>query len=282
MNRYKLEMDSLTVPESAVENLMERANRHRSTMPRRGMVLAACFAVLCALSVAAVARVSNGWFMALDTSDGPYVSARPELKGTEYSDRNKDIFADFVQEYGGHGELESLEELEDATGLDILQSNLLTLEELDGTVRVPAPVIYSVTGGDQYFDDYLVTAHLSALYFQPLDEGDAPTWWEELLLKNGQTESLGDLIPVRMTFSTKVGEDAPDTSFGMEDQNGDFTFSQHFIESLNVTAEIACDHSDYGVDAFFTVDDVAYWIKIHPNDVQSGMEILYDVLGSLK
>ena len=57
MNRYKMELDHVTVPEGAVESLMERANAPRKkTGWLRPVAAAACLALIVALPVGAVVK----------------------------------------------------------------------------------------------------------------------------------------------------------------------------------------------------------------------------------
>lgn len=279
MSKYQLELGKLTVPERAVEGLEQRLTAPKKKVPRRALTLAACLVVLCCLSMAAVAKEGNTW--RVDTVSGKEngVNAVPQLHGRE----SEQSLSAFIQNYGDRGEMETLEGLEAATGLDILWSDLITQETLDGTRRVPSAVGYSVSGGDEVYEDYLITGHQAGLFFQPLAEGTLPTWWDELLLKNGQTEVLGDLIPVQMVFSTKNGVDASDPRFGVYNNASDFACKQVYIKGLDMVVEIISDYNSEQIHAFFTMDEVAYWIKVSPNDEDvEGEAVLLTLLESLK
>lgn len=137
MNRYNMELDRVTVPESAVDSLMERAAAPRKkTGWLRPMAMAACIVLLCSLSVlAGTVFADEQWLLGSvqDEELGKQFFVEATYGGTVFSEeRLRTWIADAKRGtrvkagtvHSAEYTFDSFEALEKALGVDLLETPL--------------------------------------------------------------------------------------------------------------------------------------------------------------
>lgn len=253
MNRYNMELDRITVPESAVDSLMERAAALRKKAGwLRPMAVAACIVLLCSLSVlAGTVFADEQWRLGTvhDEEMGKQFFVEATYGGTVFSEeRLRTWIAD--AERGTHVKggtvlsaeytFDSFEALEKALDVDLLETPL----------KKVAGCYFEVSLDEE-----------NALYIDVFYRVRRPMEDENIYIE-AYLAPFAD-AKVRML----QGEPAPNANVS--------TFTQ---ERLGITAYLVENQSIDGVSwGYFTKDGIAYKVTVRGSATE-----LKNVLNSLK
>lgn len=279
MNRYKLELDKLTVPERTMEDFIERANRQPIKLLRHGMVLAACLAVLCALSVAAVARAYSGWYVGevtrFDTEE--YLAAHPDLSDStksyiEQKDGNYEVYV--TAEYEAFAfESNVLSYLTDQAFQEeqsIYYGSLAEMNEALKTNLLDFPMLIPTEG------------ELLHVRISPLDNKGSAL--QLLGTQNLLVDGSEDIF-CHYSFDLYTCE-GNDSRVGISLEEDTFSFHQMEIEAIQVTAEVIAFDNNKHMIVCFTKDGVPYKLAFHLREGATAdevdTELVRQVLESLK
>lgn len=253
MNRYQLELDRVTVPESTVDQLKERAAAPRNKANwHRPLAMVACIALLCSLSVlAGTVFADEQWmlgsiqheemgkqFCVEATYGGTFFSEEQLQTWITDAERGTRVKAGTVQ--AAEYTFDSFKALEEALAVDLLETPLKKVAgcyfevSLDEEYELYINVFYRVRQPEEN-ENIHIEAYL------------APFEGAKLRMLQGEPEK-----------KAKV--------------------SMFTLEELGVTAYLVADQSSDGVSqGYFTKDGIAYKVT-----VRGGATEMKNVLNSMK
>lgn len=279
MNRYKRELDKLTVPESAVETLMKKTAHPRNHSIRLKMVLAACLVVLCSLGVAAVAKAYTGWFVGdvKRFKKDEYFATHPYLS---------DIAKEYAEQKDGYYEVYATAEydafvfepnvlvyltdqaLQDGQSIDF--RSLTEMNEALGTKLLDSSMLIPM-------EDKPLCVCIS-----PLDDEGS-----NLQLLGAQSLLVDGCKDIFCHYSFDLYTcEGTGSRVGISLEEDTFSFSQMELESLQVTAEVITFDESEHVMVCFTKDGIPYKLAFHLREDATSrkvdMNAVTEVLESLR
>lgn len=253
MNRYQMELDRITVPEGAVDTLMERAAAPRKKVGwLRPVAVAACTVLLCGLSVLAGTIFKDGqWALGSvrDEELGQQFCVEATYGGTVFSeDRLKtwradaergtktDAGIDLLAKYT----FDSFAALEKALGVDLLETPLKEVT-------------------DCYFEAILDVEN--DLYIDVFYRAQHPETDENIHIQAYLAPLAGAKLQMMQGEPQKKA-----------------AVSTFLLERLGVTAYLVEGQRNVGISqGYFNIDGIAYEVT-----VLGGAEELKNVLNSMK
>lgn len=271
MNRYKVELEKITVPKSTVEKLENRMANQRRKLSRRGMVLTACLAVLCSLSVVTAARVYSGWSISevVRFDKDEYLETHPYLtdetkERARQNDGNYEVYA--TAEYEAFAfepdVLAYLMQRAFQEGQSVNYASMAEMNEALRTKLLDSAMLIPVE------DEPL------NVFVSPLDNKGSNL--QLLGAQNLLIEGCEDIF-CRYGFDLRTCS-GTDSGVGIMLEEDTFAFSQMELERLQVTAEVITIEGGKHVMVCFTKDGIPYQLSFHLRETSDAERIDMDVI----